>query len=597
MTGICPGCGKEGAVILNNPAWGGGYVCWPKKGGCGQRFQNFQSLVKTTEELPIEETELDQIDFVDRQFREQFMAYDKTEKIELLRRRYRTDLYALCCEVLGMEDLRLNPKLFRRMAQWATTWQPHKFIKICLAARGFFKTSICNEGRCIQEILNDPQAQILNGRSVQENAEGTVKAIRSHIDQNRVLKFLYPEIRPGNPWSVKKFSVKRPFDTQACTMEAWGIGASQTSLHYGHGKGSLGIVLDDLEDKETANSEITRVSSKEAFYYCFHLLNPGSYVMVIGTRYPEDDMYGWVMDNPEMRDYIDCLVISAEDEDEHSAFPQRFSDEFLHVQKILNFWLYSAQMLQRPITQKNAVFSKELIEKMYFDVETLDTSNMTSGFMWDPGAASDVISAFTRVQKRKTRGHGFSLTVGYKNHKDDLYVTHAYRKKFEPTAQANFVLEKAVELKPMYILVEADVLQGAYVSLLRERRDELGLSFAIRPITSKHTTKVHRIDQMASIAEAGKIKIARGLTTLVAEMVDYKGGDLRAKVVDCLDGVAYLKAELPRASADPKELLEEEKRERTTKLEKRVPKGDIDMAELFEDNESLTERELIAASG
>jgi hypothetical protein len=34
----CPECGLEGAVIKGRPEFGGGWLCWAKKGGCGFKF-------------------------------------------------------------------------------------------------------------------------------------------------------------------------------------------------------------------------------------------------------------------------------------------------------------------------------------------------------------------------------------------------------------------------------------------------------------------------------------------------------------------------------------------------------------------------------
>lgn len=36
----CPRCGKIGFVIASKAEWGGGYVCYKKRGGCGEKFQS-----------------------------------------------------------------------------------------------------------------------------------------------------------------------------------------------------------------------------------------------------------------------------------------------------------------------------------------------------------------------------------------------------------------------------------------------------------------------------------------------------------------------------------------------------------------------------
>lgn len=37
---VCPTCGNVGAVIKGKANYGGGWICWDKKGGCGARFKD-----------------------------------------------------------------------------------------------------------------------------------------------------------------------------------------------------------------------------------------------------------------------------------------------------------------------------------------------------------------------------------------------------------------------------------------------------------------------------------------------------------------------------------------------------------------------------
>lgn len=40
---VCPSCGKA-AIIESRPEWGGGYVCYRKRGGCGMKYANLADL-------------------------------------------------------------------------------------------------------------------------------------------------------------------------------------------------------------------------------------------------------------------------------------------------------------------------------------------------------------------------------------------------------------------------------------------------------------------------------------------------------------------------------------------------------------------------
>ena len=41
----CPSCGKKGAIIKSKEEYGGGYLCYKKKGGCGAKFKDLPKQV------------------------------------------------------------------------------------------------------------------------------------------------------------------------------------------------------------------------------------------------------------------------------------------------------------------------------------------------------------------------------------------------------------------------------------------------------------------------------------------------------------------------------------------------------------------------
>jgi len=49
---ICPTCGK-GAIIKGKAEYGGGWVCWAKKGGCGAKFQDDTSAITEQDISPV----------------------------------------------------------------------------------------------------------------------------------------------------------------------------------------------------------------------------------------------------------------------------------------------------------------------------------------------------------------------------------------------------------------------------------------------------------------------------------------------------------------------------------------------------------------
>jgi hypothetical protein len=50
----CPACGKKGAIIKGKAEYGGGYLCFAKKGGCGAKFKDLPKQV--LEGQPLDES-------------------------------------------------------------------------------------------------------------------------------------------------------------------------------------------------------------------------------------------------------------------------------------------------------------------------------------------------------------------------------------------------------------------------------------------------------------------------------------------------------------------------------------------------------------
>ncbi len=564
----CPDCGKRALFESKSEGYPPGWYCWRAKGGCGRRFAP-DAFSPPLILAPRASGELiEGISFVDQAAKIDLSQMAEQEKVQWLRSRYRKDLYALAVEVLGYRDLRLNQKLFRGIAHWVTTWRKDRRIKLLLAPRGYFKTSLCNVSYSIQRILNNPNITILNSRANEANVRSTMKEIRDHLGHNEILRALFPEIKPSRPWTDEKFSIVRTIESASCTMESGGVYSAQTSMHYGT-EGDLAVIFDDLEDKETCQSPITREKPREAFYHFFHLTNHATRRLGIGTRWDMDDLYGHAMD--EFPDLLDTLIISSEDEQGHSTFPIRFPDQLLSEMKAVNYGNYSTVMMQDPLDQKNAAITEVMLKEACVKIQEFPTENMIRGVMWDPGVASELEDAW---RKQRTRGHGFGLSVGFKDSSDTTWITHSYREKMGPIPQMNFVLDIIRIVDPLYVYVEKAACQAAYMGWLMEKRNELGLRFVILGVGSTNVSKDYRLQVLASRIAAGKVKIADHLTKFREELIRYPKG----KFKDCMDSSAWLVEELPRAGKGEQQITETREQEKERRLDEwRRKPSDADM--------------------
>lgn len=54
----CPACGKVGTIIKGKPEYGGGYICFGKKGGCGAKFPDSDTAITQQKEGKIENPDI-----------------------------------------------------------------------------------------------------------------------------------------------------------------------------------------------------------------------------------------------------------------------------------------------------------------------------------------------------------------------------------------------------------------------------------------------------------------------------------------------------------------------------------------------------------
>jgi len=154
----------------------------------------------------------------------------------------RRDLYYLMTRILCYEDsgdpkkprpnfyMRLPPKfkdwLFERCKMVRNA--PNGYLD--LWAREHFKSSIITFALTIQDIINDPEMTFGIFSFTRPTAKVFLKRIKWELEENIVLKELYPDIFYANPqkdspkWSEDEgLIVKRKGNPMECTVEAWGF--------------------------------------------------------------------------------------------------------------------------------------------------------------------------------------------------------------------------------------------------------------------------------------------------------------------------------------------------------------------------------------
>ena len=162
--------------------------------------------------------------------------------------------------------------------------------KLIVMPRGTFKTSLAIVAYAIWRMIRDPNERILIESELWSLAKNSLKEIKEHIKSDR-----FQGVFPG--WTLSQDNqtemtisarmkiLKEP------TMTSSGMGAGKTGSHFSV------ILLDDLNSPQ--NSHRPELASQVIDHYRYYtsILEPGGTIVVVGTRYSEMDLIGFILKN------------------------------------------------------------------------------------------------------------------------------------------------------------------------------------------------------------------------------------------------------------------------------------------------------------
>lgn len=198
---------------------------------------------------------------------------------------YLSSLYHFAKYCLGYNDLTL-----RTHGPIAKALQADTKRKLICVPRGCFKSSIATVAYPMWILEHEPNARILIDSELFTNSKNFLREIIAQYERcerfnqlfgNRILKANESEFII----STRTKALKEP--SIACS----GIGAGKTSQHYDY------IISDDLcSYQNTKNPDLAKKNIDHYRMYT-SLLEPNGTIAVIGTRYSEIDVIGFIIEN------------------------------------------------------------------------------------------------------------------------------------------------------------------------------------------------------------------------------------------------------------------------------------------------------------
>lgn len=427
--------------------------------------------------------------------------------------------------------------------------------KLVMLPRGAFKSSHVTMSYPLWRLAKNPDLRILIDNEVYGNARSFLREMKGNIDRPEFLE-LYPELTPNKRategWTENSVILKaRTKELKEPSISCAGVDQIKVGMHYDI------IVMDDLVSPRniTTPEQIAKVI--DHYRFALSLLEPDGELIVIGTRYHYNDLYGYIEENES--EFFDIMIRAAIDEYGELLFPERLTLEFLRQQRASQgSYIYNCQYMLRPVDEEGADFKRDwlikyrgkLVErggKRILRVEWNDLAEFQQKgpyeFPVDLFALMDPAS-----KKKKKTDWTVIIILAVHQLRNDWYILDMIRDKLNPKERVEAIFYMYKRWKFNKIGIETVGFQDTIKFYCVEKMRETGTFFRIQEVSTGNKAKRDRILSLQPKFENGSIYLPKAIkyqdyTKRTGNLIEVFEDEYSyfpvAKTDDIMDTLAY----------------------------------------------------------
>jgi len=391
---------------------------------------------------------------------------------------------------------------------------------LILLPREHLKSSLITISYPLQRILQDPNIRILIANAVGKKAREFLDVIKRTLESERFIKLFGDytgDSKKTGSWTQDRIITRqRTKILKEPTIEVTGAEGNLVSSHYDL------IILDDIINDLTVSTGEQREKSIQWYKNVLSLLAKDGEVLINGTRWHNQDFYGWILDptNGILEDF-DVLQYGAYNEDKEVIFPALFSKPRLkELRRHQGTYTFSCQYLNRPQGEQDS-FKEEWI-RYYTKIPDVTYSFLTV----DPALSLTKSGDYSAIM------------VCSMDSNRNLYVRQYIRAHLDTPDLLRAALEMYQRWGCVAMGIETDAAQRLFLPQLETVRKKLGIDVNIFALRTRSKSKDWRyrygIGSLWPKFEEGKILIKEDMAELKEELFDFPlGRD------DLLDALSY----------------------------------------------------------
>lgn len=355
---------------------------------------------------------------------------------------------------------------------------------------------------------NHPQKQFMFTTYGQDLADGFGRKVRNAVSGVRHTRAFPESVLAGDSKSAQRFDLEA-----GGTYYAVGVGGAVT------GRGADILLIDDpIKNREEAESRLMRDKLWDWYTStAYTRLMPGGAVVIVMTRWHEDDLVGRILSQGHETWDVISLPALAESGDalgrgvDEPLWPQRYPlDSLLDIRNTIGQRDFAALYQQRPAPLEGALFRRDWI-----------------GQQPPPRSGMRIAMGVDLALSTKTSADYTAIVVIGRDEFGKLYVLDAIRERVDFPGALNLVRQVAAQWSPKQIAIEQVAYQAAVVQeLLRNT------TLPIRGVTPDRD-KVTRAQPLALRYEQGLVHHAQLPSWFADELLSFPNG-MHDDAVDAL---------------------------------------------------------------
>ncbi len=398
--------------------------------------------------------------------------------------------------------------------------------KLILIPRGHLKSKLITIGYSVQQILKSPKVRILIYSATWQMAVDLNLSIQRVLQGNSRLKEIWGDISVGaKEWSQDRTRLSENI-TREPTITAAGIENNLVGGHYDI------IIMDDVVNRDNIGTmdQINKVVQR--YKDSLDLLEPSGQLIVIGTRWHDSDLYGWILDpSNDIKSSYEIMVKRAfggnimTGEDFAALWPEKFTLVELKGRLREEGWShFSAQYLNDPVPEEDADFKRSWFQ--YYDASDLKGRLLNRFLVIDPAISLDKSADYTAM-----------VVVGV-DENNYVFVLDIVRQRLSPNDLISAIIRLVENWQVLDVGIETVAFQKALAYSLREDLRFKRRPFHITELKPNERSKDTRIKGLQPLYENGKIyhnKLHPNNIFLEDELVRFP----RATHDDIIDSFSY----------------------------------------------------------